>query len=248
MVTVDMVRQMAERDTVVQTFRGAHREVCPARPGVAHVSQRAGLVLVTPKATLPPGGLVEARGALWEILAPHELDEFKTSMRSEGRWTCEQHGAHGPGAAGAVQPLWEELLQAVPDARRQAVEEAGAAVQRELNAQIGAAELADGAKGTVRTWQELRVGSKGGYAALSPEKGRPSPGWRKRSIPGRESPCPKAGHPLAGAGHGTRRPAAGSSRSWNQAGGPESRGPQPPDMSRAGNSIAGQRRRRWSPR
>ena len=49
--------------------------------------------------------------------------------------------------------FWEELLQAVPDARRQAVEEAGAAVQRELNAQIGAAELADGAKGTVRTWQ-----------------------------------------------------------------------------------------------
>ena len=38
--------------------------------------------------------------------------------------------------------VWEELLQAVPDARRQAVEEAGAAVQRELNAQIGAAELA----------------------------------------------------------------------------------------------------------
>lgn len=26
--------------------------------------------------------------------------------------------------------------------------------QRELNTQIGAAELADGAKGTVRTWQE----------------------------------------------------------------------------------------------
>ena len=37
-----------------------------------------GLVLVTPKAvTLPPGGLVEARGALWEVLAPHELDAFK---------------------------------------------------------------------------------------------------------------------------------------------------------------------------
>ena len=33
--------------------------------------------------------------------------------------------------------FWEELLQAVPDARRQTVEEAGAAVQRELNTQIG---------------------------------------------------------------------------------------------------------------
>ena len=82
--------------------------------------------------------------------------------------------------------FWEELLQAVPDARRQAVEEAGAAVQRELNAQIGAAELADGAKGTVRTWQELRVGSKGGYAALSPGKGTAQPrveaGGRKQPV------------------------------------------------------------------
>ena len=56
--------------------------------------------------------------------------------------------------------FWEELLQAVPDARRQAVEEAGAAVQRELNTQIGAAELADevralrdaGCTGGFMTW------------------------------------------------------------------------------------------------
>lgn len=115
--------------------------------------------------------------------------------------------------------FWEELLQAVPDARRQAVEEAGAAVQRELNAQIGAAELADGAKGTVRTWQELRVGSKGGYAALSPGKGTAQPGRGKRSTPGRESPCPKSRSPGGWSG-GTAPagPAAGSSRSWNQAG------------------------------
>ena len=146
--------------------------------------------------------------------------------------------------------FWEELLQAVPDARRQAVEEAGAAVQRELNAQIGAAELADGAKGTVRTWQELRVGSKGGYAALSPEKGRPSPGWRKRSIPGRESPCPKSRSPGGWSG-GTAPQAGGRKQPVVEPGGAgrlESRGPQPPDMSRAGNSIAGQRRRRWSSR
>ena len=90
--------------------------------------------------------------------------------------------------------FWEELLQAVPDARRQAVEEAGAAVQRELNTQIGAAELADGAKGTVRTWQELRVGSKGGYAALSPGKGTAQPRVEET-------------HPRAGAG--ARHPQAG---------------------------------------
>lgn len=37
-----------------------------------------GLVLVTPKAiTLPPGYLVEARNSAWEVLVPHELDEYK---------------------------------------------------------------------------------------------------------------------------------------------------------------------------
>lgn len=113
--------------------------------------------------------------------------------------------------------FWEELLQAVPDARRQAVEEAGAAVQRELNAQIGAAELADGAKGTVRTWQELRVGSKGGYAALSPGKGTAQPRagetqhtWKGKPVSKKQvtrwlergSRHPQAGGPEA-AGRGT---------------------------------------------
>lgn len=36
------------------------------------------LVLVVPKAiTLRPGRLVEFQGASWEVLVPHELDEFK---------------------------------------------------------------------------------------------------------------------------------------------------------------------------
>lgn len=36
------------------------------------------LVLVVPKAiTLRPGCLVEFRGANWEVLVPHELDEYK---------------------------------------------------------------------------------------------------------------------------------------------------------------------------
>ena len=104
--------------------------------------------------------------------------------------------------------FWEELLQAVPDARRQAVEEAGAAVQRELNAQIGAAELADGAKGTVRTWQELRVGSKGGYAALSPGKGtaQPRAGEAQHTWKGKPVSKKQVTRWLE-RGHGTRRPA-----------------------------------------
>lgn len=78
-VRVETVRQMAERDTVVQTFPGVLTEkyVRHGQEWPMSVNE-PGLVLVTPKAvTLPPGGLVEARGALWEILAPHELDEFK---------------------------------------------------------------------------------------------------------------------------------------------------------------------------
>lgn len=36
------------------------------------------LVLVVPKAIrLEPGRLVECLGAVWEVLVPHELDEFK---------------------------------------------------------------------------------------------------------------------------------------------------------------------------
>ena len=78
-VRVETVRQMAERDTVVQILAGGLTEkyVRHGQEWPMSVNE-LGLVLVTPKAvTLPPGGLVEARGALWEILAPHELDEFK---------------------------------------------------------------------------------------------------------------------------------------------------------------------------
>ena len=78
-VRVETVRQMAERDAVVQTFPGVLTEkyVRHGQEWPMSVNE-LGLVLVTPKAvTLPPGGLVEARGALWEILAPHELDAFK---------------------------------------------------------------------------------------------------------------------------------------------------------------------------
>ena len=42
---------------------------------------------------------------------------------------------------------WAELLQAVPEARRKAVEAMGDAVRRELNIQIQTADLESGAKG-----------------------------------------------------------------------------------------------------
>ena len=45
---------------------------------------------------------------------------------------------------------WEKLYQAFPDARRQAAQAMGEAVQKDLNAQIQAADLKNGAKSTVR--------------------------------------------------------------------------------------------------
>ena len=81
---------------------------------------------------------------------------------------------------------WEDLMEEFPEARAKAVEAMGQAVKRELDAQIGKADLESDAKGTVRSWQELRLGSRGGYAALSAQKGNPSGGkpktWRGKAV------------------------------------------------------------------
>lgn len=71
----------------------------------------------------------------------------------------------------AFARYWKDMLKTFPEARRKAVEAMGETVQRDLNAQIQAADLESGAKGTVRSWQTSRLGSKGGYAAVSPAKG-----------------------------------------------------------------------------
>lgn len=64
---------------------------------------------------------------------------------------------------------WDRLLEIVPEARREAVEAAGEAVKRSLDAQIQRADLSSGeAKGRVSSWQRLRLGSGGGWAAVSP--------------------------------------------------------------------------------
>lgn len=114
---------------------------------------------------------------------------------------------------------WEDLLRAFPEARRKAVETMGEAARRQLNEQIQAAQLKDGAKGTVRSWQELRLGSGGGYAALSPRKGvaRPAPGERQHTWHGSPVTQRQVTRWLE-KGHGVRKPTAGSGKAWNQAG------------------------------
>lgn len=66
---------------------------------------------------------------------------------------------------------WEPLFKQVPETRKKAVEAMGEAMQKNLNAKIRQADLESDAKDTVVSWQELRIGSGGGYAAVSPQKG-----------------------------------------------------------------------------
>ncbi len=68
---------------------------------------------------------------------------------------------------------WEDLMEDFPEARAVAVKAMGEATKRDLDAQICRADLEADAKGTVRSWQELRFGSRGGYAALTPQKASP---------------------------------------------------------------------------
>lgn len=76
---------------------------------------------------------------------------------------------------------WDDVLQMVPEARREAVEAAGKAVKQSLDAQIQNADLSSiEAKGRVSSWQRLRLGSGGGWAAISAMKGTVY-SWDKRA-------------------------------------------------------------------
>ena len=63
---------------------------------------------------------------------------------------------------------WEPLLKKSREARRAAVEAMGETMKRELDAQIRTADLESDAKETVVSWQTIRLGSEGGYAAVKP--------------------------------------------------------------------------------
>ena len=67
---------------------------------------------------------------------------------------------------------WDRLLEIVPEARREAVQAAGETVKGALDGQIQSAGLSGAeAKGRVKSWQRLRLGSGGGWAAVSAMKG-----------------------------------------------------------------------------
>jgi len=62
---------------------------------------------------------------------------------------------------------WENVIEAYPDAKRQALEEAGKAVLQEVRNQIIITGIRDN-RSRVRSWQQYRMGSGGGYVAISP--------------------------------------------------------------------------------
>lgn len=78
-VTVDTVRLRADESTQSVSFPGVLTEKYSGHEQEWPMSvNELRLVLVVPKPVrLHPGTLVEVRGAAWEVLVPHELDEYK---------------------------------------------------------------------------------------------------------------------------------------------------------------------------
>lgn len=108
--------------------------------------------------------------------------------------------------------LWEALMEDFPEARAVAVKTMGESARRDLEAQISRADLESDAKGTVRSWQELRFGSRGGYAALTPKKASPFRAGRKPKSWHGEAVTVKQITKWLERGHGVRKPGPDSKR------------------------------------
>ena len=104
------------------------------------------------------------------------------------------------------------LMEDFPETRALAVRTMGESVKRDLDAQIGSADLETDAKGTVRSWQEVRLGSRGGYAALAPQKATPLRAGRKPKSWRGEAVTVKQITKWLELGHGVRKPGPDSKR------------------------------------
>lgn len=112
---------------------------------------------------------------------------------------------------------WEGLYRAFPYARQAAVEAMGRTVLQDLYGNIVSADLEGDASLHVGNWQRLRLGSGGGYAAISPRSGAAVGGSRQTKWRGTPTTARNVTRWLE-KGHGVRQPAAGSSRRWNRVG------------------------------
>lgn len=72
-----------------------------------------------------------------------------------------------------LDALWDhydEVLNRLPDARRKALEAAGKTLNNEVDRQIDRQLPGHDAGGRVKSWQEVTMGTRGGYARVSPMK------------------------------------------------------------------------------
>lgn len=62
----------------------------------------------------------------------------------------------------------EDILKTIPTARRRALYAAATAAQKEVRAEID--QRVDDSRGRVKRWQEVVMGSRGGYSKVAPSK------------------------------------------------------------------------------
>lgn len=62
---------------------------------------------------------------------------------------------------------WQNVTEAFPDAKRRALHEAGKVILLEVMDQIVISGIRDN-RFHVRSWQDMRIGSGGGYVAIAP--------------------------------------------------------------------------------
>lgn len=69
---------------------------------------------------------------------------------------------------GRLLHAFDEVLEKIPEAREKALEAAGERVKKELDRQIVARLPGRDQHGRVRSWQDVTMGSKGGYLRIKP--------------------------------------------------------------------------------
>ena len=114
--------------------------------------------------------------------------------------------------------FWDAPYQVVPQARADAVAAKEEEIKRDLDVQIYTSELGETARGSVVSWQTIRLGSGGGWAAVKPvsqpkqpRTGKPHT-WKGKEISTRQVTK------WLERGHGVRKPEAESGRQWARAG------------------------------
>ena len=110
---------------------------------------------------------------------------------------------------------WDDLIRAVPEAKKAALTVMGEVFKQEVDAQI-IAQGVDDSFGHVRAWQEVRIGSGGGYGVLSPRKGTVRDRFGRTHTRNGRSVTAKQVTRWLERGHGTRKSLYSGKRRWSR--------------------------------